>query len=67
MDGRRIHLVLGWDCAGWYPEWWDYVKFFEARTSDVNLDWYDYATQIFDKDFPTELAAFQGIVRCQTP
>lgn len=63
----KLVQVTGWDCAGWYPEWWDYVKFFEARTSDKNLDWYDYAKEIFAKEFHAELAAYQGVVRCQTP
>lgn len=67
VDNNRLLHVTGWDCAGWYPEWWDYVKFFEARTSDKNSDWYEYAGEIFAEEFPNELAAYQGIVRCQMP
>lgn len=67
MDQCRIIGITGWDCAGWYPEWWDYVKFFEARTSEENHDWYEYAGEIFDRHFPAELAAYQGVARCQTP
>lgn len=66
QGGKLVH-VTGWDCAGWYPVWWDYVKFFEARTSGRNIDWYDYASEIFDREFHAELAAYQGVVRCQTP
>ncbi|KAG6013243.1 hypothetical protein E4U43_007422 [Claviceps pusilla] len=61
VQGGQLVYVTGWDCAGWYPEWWEYVKFFEARTSDKNFDWYDYANEIFDKEFHAELAAYQGI------
>lgn len=67
VDNYKIIAILGWDCAGWYPDWWEYAKFFEARTSDKNSDWYEYAGEIFDKEFPAELAAYQGVVRCQTP
>ncbi|UKZ52614.1 hypothetical protein TrVGV298_006395 [Trichoderma virens] len=57
--------ILGWDSGGWYPEWWEYVKFFEARTAPENQDWYDYARDIFVETFPNELVAYQGIARCQ--
>lgn len=67
VDQGKIIAITGWDCAGWYPDWWDYVKFFEARTSSKNSDWYEYAGEIFDQEFPAELAAYQGLVRCQTP
>ncbi|KHN94243.1 Aminoglycoside phosphotransferase [Metarhizium album ARSEF 1941] len=67
VDKFQIVAITGWDCAGWYPDWWEYVKFFEARTSDKNSDWYEYAGEIFSQEFPTELAIYQGVVRCQTP
>jgi aminoglycoside phosphotransferase len=67
VDQLKVIAITGWDCAGWYPAWWEYVKFFEARTSDRNTDWYEYASEIFVNQFPAELAAYQGIVRCQTP
>ncbi|KID90550.1 phosphotransferase enzyme family protein [Metarhizium guizhouense ARSEF 977] len=67
VDKSQIIAIMGWDCAGWYPDWWEYVKFFEARTSDKNSDWYEYASEIFCEEFPAELAAYQGVVRCQLP
>ncbi|KAL7917939.1 hypothetical protein ACQKWADRAFT_305533 [Trichoderma austrokoningii] len=65
VHNSKIVCILGWDSGGWYPEWWEYVKFFEGRTSPENQDWYDYATHIFMESFPTELVAYQGIARCQ--
>lgn len=65
VQNSKIVCILGWDSGGWYPEWWEYVKFFEARTTPENQDWYDYATHIFVDTFPAELVAYQGIARCQ--
>ncbi|KAL6821739.1 hypothetical protein J3E69DRAFT_356890 [Trichoderma sp. SZMC 28015] len=51
IQNSKIVCILGWDSGGWYPEWWEYVKFFEARTAPENQD--------------CELVAYQGIARCQ--
>ncbi|KAF5020137.1 hypothetical protein F66182_7848 [Fusarium sp. NRRL 66182] len=67
VSNNTIAWILGWDCAGHYPAWWEYVRFFEARTAEANGDWYDYAADIFEDEFPKELAAYQGIARCQHP
>lgn len=65
VQNSKIVCILGWDSGGWYPEWWEYVKFFEARTCPENQDWYDYARDIFVDTYPNELVAYQGIARCQ--
>ncbi|KAH6983276.1 hypothetical protein BKA56DRAFT_718617 [Ilyonectria sp. MPI-CAGE-AT-0026] len=65
VNEGKIAWILGWDCAGYYPGWWDYVKFFEARTRPENLDWYDYAGEIFSAEYPLQLVAYQGLTRCQ--
>ncbi|PHH74264.1 hypothetical protein CDD82_5027 [Ophiocordyceps australis] len=67
VQNNLIVHILGWDCAGWYPDWWEYVKFFEARTGTQNQDWYEYSKYIFETKFDDELAAFQAVVRCQVP
>ncbi|KAF9767166.1 hypothetical protein IL306_000294 [Fusarium sp. DS 682] len=67
VSNNNIIWILGWDCAGQYPIWWEYARFFEARTNEANSDWYNYATEIFGEEFPAELAAYQGIARCQQP
>ncbi|CEI63129.1 unnamed protein product [Fusarium venenatum] len=67
VANNTIAWILGWDCAGHYPVWWEYAKFFEARTMEENSDWYEYADQIFVDEYPVELAAYQGIARCQQP
>ncbi|RGP60910.1 aminoglycoside 3 -phosphotransferase choline kinase protein [Fusarium sporotrichioides] len=67
VSNNTIAWILGWDCAGHYPVWWEYARFFEARTTEENSDWYEYAEQIFADEYPVELAAYQGIARCQQP
>ncbi|RFN48533.1 aminoglycoside 3 -phosphotransferase choline kinase protein [Fusarium flagelliforme] len=67
VSNHTITWILGWDCAGHYPVWWEYARFFEARTSEGNSDWYEYADEIFADEYPAELAAYQGIARCQQP
>ncbi|KAM0250263.1 hypothetical protein ACHAP5_002322 [Fusarium lateritium] len=67
VSNNTIAWILGWDCAGSYPAWWEYARFFEARTIEENSDWYDYAVDIFEDEYPAELAAYQGIARCQQP
>lgn len=63
IDGTSIVWIIGWDCAGWYPDWWEYVKFFDAQTASTNYDWYGYANDIFAHAYPTELAAYRGQIQ----
>lgn len=65
VNEGKIVAIIGWDCAGWYPEWWDYVKFFEARTQWH--DWYDYVGDIFQRWFQGDLMAYQALMRCRRP
>ncbi|KYK58494.1 hypothetical protein DCS_05510 [Drechmeria coniospora] len=67
IDNTKIVAIVGWDCAGWYPEWWDYVKFFEPSTKAANADWYDYASEIFEREDLPELVAYRSIVRWAAP
>ncbi|RDA89165.1 hypothetical protein CP532_2220 [Ophiocordyceps camponoti-leonardi (nom. inval.)] len=66
LNGSVVAL-LGWDCGGWYPDWWDYVNFFEAKVEYRNRDWFDYAPDIFDNIYTKELVAYQAILRNQEP
>ena len=50
-DGKIVAL-LDWEDAGWYPEYGEFVKFFSALNRD--LDWHDYADQIFPRIFPQQ-------------
>jgi aminoglycoside phosphotransferase len=63
-DGR-ITGLLDWENAGWYPEHWDYIKFFERPCKHRN--WKDCAEDIFPDIYNDELAHHQAIVRWQNP
>ena len=61
----RIQALLDWEYAGWYPEFWEFVKFFD-RPTDCK-DWRDYAEVIFEVVFPRALLTFQALARWQKP
>ena len=61
-DGRITGLV-DWEFPGWYPEYWEYVKFFDCATDCK--DWMNHADLIFETQYPKELAAYQGLLRWQ--
>lgn len=63
-DGE-IMGVVDWEYAGWYPEYFEYVKFFEC-TTDCE-DWKNFAPYIFDATYGEELALQQAILRWQRP
>lgn len=61
----RIQALLGWSCAGWYPEYWEYVKFVDRPTSCE--DWKEYAATIFETQYPQKLVTFQALKQWQFP
>lgn len=63
-DGT-IHAVIDWEYAGWFPEYWEYVKFFECVTSCA--DWKDFAPIIFGETYREELVVKQALLRWQRP
>lgn len=64
VRNSRIEYIIGWDCTGWYPDWWEYVKFFDVPTPKKNDDWFSYARDIFEVAYPRELAAYSAVLRC---
>lgn len=63
-DGK-IQGLLDWEFAGWYPEYWEYIKFFDRSTACNG--WHDLASDIFQTRYPRELLAHQAIARWQRP
>ncbi|EFY86290.1 hypothetical protein MAC_07671 [Metarhizium acridum CQMa 102] len=61
QDGKITGLV-DWEDGGWYPEYWDYVKFFQRP---ANSDWKEYAKDIFPRLYHDELVAYTAISRWQ--
>lgn len=63
VKDNKIMGLIGWEYAGWYPEYWDYVKFFD-RYSQYR-DWRDLAKDIFPQSYDDELVTYQAILRWQ--
>ncbi|CZT14630.1 uncharacterized protein RCC_00602 [Ramularia collo-cygni] len=63
-DGR-ICALLDWEYSGWYPEYWEYIKFFDRPTGCKG--WYDLAMEIFETRYPSELLSHQAAIRWQRP
>lgn len=61
-DGKISGLV-DWEDSGWYPEYWEYVKFFQ-RTADK--DWKQYAEHIFPQLYHDELVDFIALSKWQS-
>ncbi len=49
----KITGIIDWEDAGWYPEYWEYVKFFQ-RSSSEDGDWRCYADVMFPQSYPDE-------------
>ncbi|KAI8659828.1 APH domain-containing protein [Fusarium sp. Ph1] len=61
QDGK-IQGLVDWEDSGWYPEYWEYVKFFQ-RTADK--DWKQYAGDIFPELYHDELVDFMAMSKLQ--
>ncbi|OHF03680.1 hypothetical protein CORC01_00999 [Colletotrichum orchidophilum] len=61
QDGK-IQGLVDWEDSGWYPEYWEHVKFFQ-RTADK--DWKQYAEDIFPELYHDELVDFIAISKWQ--
>ena len=63
-DGKVVALV-DWEFSGWYPEHWEFCKFFGR--SARGRDWFDYAPVIFRETYYKELLLLQFCYRYQRP
>jgi thiamine kinase-like enzyme len=64
QEGQR-QAVVDWEFAGWYPEHFEYVKFFECTTD--SKDWKNFAPHIIEVAYGEELVVHQAILRWQGP
>lgn len=65
VKDNRVAGLLDWETGGWYPEHWDYIKFFDRPASQP--DWANYADLIFPQSYEQELALHQAVIRWQRP
>lgn len=64
MQDGQIQGLVDWEDSGWYPEYWEYVKFFQ-RPADK--DWKLYAQDIFPQLYHEELVGFIAMSNSRTP
>lgn len=60
-DGQ-ITGIIDWQTSGWYPEHWEYVKFFHRCSGDGLRH---LADDIFPQSFPLDLVHYIAILRWQ--
>lgn len=65
MQDKKLAAIIDWQFSGWYPEWWEYIKFFERFA--VGKDWKDMAHEIFPQTHDKELVDYQALIRWQYP
>lgn len=58
--------IVDWEEAGWFPEYWEYVKFF-LRTGADDGDWPSYAYDIFPQVYHDQLVLYFSILQWQSP
>ena len=61
QDGK-IKGLVDWEDGGWYPEYWEYVKFFQRPSV---RGWKDYAEHIFPEFYHDELVDFLAMTKWQ--
>ncbi|OAA66983.1 Protein kinase-like domain protein [Niveomyces insectorum RCEF 264] len=62
-DGRIVGLI-DWESSGWYPEYWEYVKFLQRMVSHKG-DWTAYMDDIFPREYLDELADYIALSKWQ--
>ncbi|KAJ6790281.1 hypothetical protein PWT90_07512 [Aphanocladium album] len=57
-DGRIVAL-LDWETCGWYPEYWEYVKFYHMAGREPF--WRTYADEVFPELYSREVVLYTGL------
>ena len=61
VKAGKIVALVDWETAGWYPEYWEYVKFCWASAHEKT--WHKWGHTIFPTAYPEELVrdAYYGL------
>ncbi|TQV91999.1 hypothetical protein V2A60_004307 [Cordyceps javanica] len=54
-------VLIDWEAAGWYPEYWEYTSATVAAAAWKD-DWHEYLSEMLD-EYPNEYAWFDMIIR----
>lgn len=60
MQDGKISGIIDWEESGWYPEYWEFIKFFERP---AEADWKDYAEEVFPQLYSQELLTYTAMSR----
>lgn len=62
-DGKITGLI-DWEESGWYPSYWEVVKFFERH---ADYDWKGLADVLFSDDFSNEIVTYTAMAKWRYP
>ncbi len=60
-DAGRIACIIGWESAGWWPEYWEYTQMHCGTPADMQ-DWLEAMRKVMPK-YDEEVAAEQALRR----
>ncbi|KAF5121146.1 hypothetical protein E5D57_013482 [Metarhizium anisopliae] len=58
-EGDNLHItaIIDWELAGWYPEYWEFVKALHTVDTKGSLaDWNEYLPTAAIGSWPTEFS-----------
>ncbi|KAI1269389.1 kinase-like protein [Xylariaceae sp. FL1019] len=58
QDGKITGLI-DWECAGWFPEYWEYVLFHKQIHDD--RDWREHSPTVFSQPYHEELVQYWAL------
>lgn len=60
LDNNNDIVLIDWECAGWYPEYWEYTK--SLFLINEYKEWIDIMTDIF-KEYKKDLEREKNILK----
>ncbi|KAK8141920.1 hypothetical protein G3M48_009681 [Beauveria asiatica] len=61
IKSDKSFVLIDWEAAGWYPEYWEYTSATVAAAAWKD-DWHEYLSKVLD-EYPNEYAWFDMIIR----
>ncbi|KAF4537199.1 uncharacterized protein LTHEOB_11577 [Lasiodiplodia theobromae] len=66
-DNNEIQALVDLEYGGWYPEYWEYVRFMNHAGGKYSADWKRYAGYIFSDQYHDELHAYRALRDYRSP
>lgn len=66
-DDNEIQALVDLEYGGWYPEYWEYVRFMNHAGGKYSADWKRYAGYIFSDQYHDELHAYRALRDYRSP